>query len=62
MTPVDDFEHMAREARLVGYFGYGSLVNRRTLHPGVVAAWPARLSGWRRTWRARPDMGPTPLA
>tara|TARA_R110002020_G_scaffold86758_2_gene214206 strand:+ start:9302 stop:9967 length:666 start_codon:yes stop_codon:yes gene_type:complete len=61
MTPVDDFEHLARENRLVGYFGYGSLVNRRTLRTGVVAAWPARLRGWRRTWRARPDMGPTPL-
>ncbi len=44
---------------LVGYFGYGSLVNRRTLAAGVVAAIPARLNGWRRTWRPRPDMGPT---
>ncbi|MBC7283114.1 gamma-glutamylcyclotransferase family protein [Hoeflea sp.] len=62
MASVDDFEHLARANRLVGYFGYGSLVNRATLGPGVVAAWPARLRGWRRTWRARPDMGPTPLA
>lgn len=45
---------------LVGYFGYGSLVNRATLATGVVAAFPARLRGWRRTWRPRPDMGPTP--
>jgi hypothetical protein len=45
---------------LVGYFGYGSLVNRATLATGVVAAFPARLNGWRRSWRPRPDMGPTP--
>ncbi|WP_394689080.1 gamma-glutamylcyclotransferase family protein [Hoeflea sp.] len=46
--------------RLVGYFGYGSLVNRATLRPGIVGAHRARLKGWRRTWRPRPDMGPTP--
>lgn len=49
---------------LVGYFGYGSLVNRNTLTTGHVAAHRARLKGWRRTWRPRPDMGgdtgPTP--
>lgn len=45
---------------LVGYFGYGSLVNRGTLAAGVVAAIPARLNGWRRSWRPRPDLGPTP--
>lgn len=50
----------ARPGELVGYFGYGSLVNRATLAAGVVAAIPARLAGWRRTWRPRPDMGPTP--
>jgi hypothetical protein len=43
---------------LVGYFGYGSLVNRATIATGVIAAHPARLKGWHRTWRARPDMGP----
>ncbi|MXQ09086.1 gamma-glutamylcyclotransferase [Alphaproteobacteria bacterium GH1-50] len=31
------------------FFGYGSLVNRRT-HDYAVAA-PARITGWRRTWR-----------
>ncbi len=46
----------ARE--LVGYFGYGSLVNRATLTTGHVQAHRARLKGWRRTWRPRPDMGP----
>ena len=35
------------------FFGYGSLVNRRTHdHAG---AFPARLSGWRRAWRATPE-------
>ena len=42
---------------LVGYFGYGSLVNRNTLTTGHVEAHRARLKGWRRTWRPRPDMG-----
>ena len=50
----------AGPGELVGYFGYGSLVNRATLATGVVAAFPARLEGWGRTWRPRPDMGPTP--
>lgn len=45
---------------LVGYFGYGSLVNRATLLSQAVAVFPARLKGWGRTWRPRPDMGPTP--
>jgi hypothetical protein len=46
---------------IVAYFGYGSLVNRATLRTRVVDAVPARLSGWRRCWRSRPDApGPTP--
>lgn len=53
-------ERPARGVQLVGYFGYGSLVNRATLRPGIVGAHRARLKGWRRTWRPRPDMGPTP--
>lgn len=32
-------------------FGYGSLVNRRTLPPHLSAV-PATLKGWRRAWRA----------
>ena len=55
-----DFRQRAGAGELVGYFGYGSLVNRATLRTEVVAAWPARLKGWHRTWRARPDMGATP--
>ena len=38
---------------LVGYFGYGSLVNRRTLTTDYVACMPAKLKGWRRHWQAR---------
>lgn len=34
------------------FFGYGSLVNRRT--HDYANAQPARLSGWRRAWRASP--------
>lgn len=55
-----DTEHLAAGRQLVGYFGYGSLVNRATLRTGVVGAHRARLKGWRRTWRPRPVMGPTP--
>lgn len=35
-------------------FGYGSLVNLDTLRTPFLAAWPARLKGWRRAWLARP--------
>jgi hypothetical protein len=31
------------------FFGYGSLVNRRT--HGFSQAYPARITGWRRAWR-----------
>lgn len=65
MPSIAEFEQMARSHRLVGYFGYGSLVNRGTLTTRIAAAWPARLKGWRRTWRARPEIGllapPAPL-
>lgn len=39
----------------IAYFGYGSLVNRATLRTHVLDAMPARLSGWRRCWRTRPN-------
>lgn len=38
---------------LVGYFGYGSLVNRETLRTEFVSCRPARLRGWRRRWQSR---------
>ena len=53
---AEDLALLARSTDLVGYFGYGSLVNRATLTTKVVAAIPARLGGWRRIWRRRPVM------
>lgn len=39
--------------KMVGYFGYGSLVNRGTLKTKYVATIPAHLKGWRRHWQSR---------
>ena len=45
--------------RLIGYFGYGSLVNAATLRTPHVAAHRATLRGWRRRWLSRPSgVGP----
>lgn len=52
----------ATQGELVAYFGYGSLVNRATLRTEIVSAVPARLNGWRRRWRPRPDMPGFPAA
>ncbi|MEM7216266.1 MAG: gamma-glutamylcyclotransferase family protein [Pseudomonadota bacterium] len=38
---------------LVGYFGFGSLVNKHTLRTSYVDIVPATLKGWRRHWQAR---------
>jgi hypothetical protein len=51
-----------REEAFVAYFGYGSLVNRATLRTDIVEIVPARLLGWRRCWRPRPDMPGFPAA
>jgi hypothetical protein len=51
-----------REEAFVAYFGYGSLVNRATLRTDIVDIVPARLVGWRRIWRPRPDMPGFPAA
>lgn len=59
---MPDIEALARSGGLVAYFGYGSLVNRNTLRTSIVHAVPARLHGWRRLWRARPDMPGFPAA
>ena len=50
------------EGDVVAYFGYGSLVCRATHRTAIVAAVPARLKGWRRIWRPRPDMPGFPAA
>lgn len=57
-----DLHTLARAGELVAYFGYGSLVNRATHRTEIVHAVPARLIGWRRYWRPRPDMPGFPAA
>ena len=37
---------------LIGYFGFGSLVNRHTLQTDYVSIIPATLKGWSRHWQA----------
>ena len=37
------------------YFGFGSLVNRKTLPSDIVTAIPATLNGWKRHWQYRPS-------
>lgn len=43
--------------KMIGYFGYGSLVNRKTLRTSYVDAARGELKGFRREWRIR---GETP--
>lgn len=50
------------DSELFAYFGYGSLVNRRTLNPDIVGAFPATLKGWRRHWQSRDCDGETGIA
>jgi hypothetical protein len=59
---MGNIEALAKSGGLVAYFGYGSLVNRNTLRTNIVHTMPARLHGWRRLWRARPDMPGFPAA
>lgn len=47
---------------VIAYFGYGSLVCRATHRTTILDAVPARLNGWRRHWRPRPDMPGFPAA
>lgn len=47
---------------VIAYFGYGSLINRATHRTEIVTCGPARLRGWRRYWRPRPDMPGFPAA
>ena len=49
-------QRLAAAGELIAYFGYGSLVNRATHRTQIVHAVPARLAGWRRMWRMRPDL------
>jgi len=43
----------AQSRELVGYFGFGSLVNKKTLRTSYIGVVPASLKGWRRHWQAR---------
>lgn len=40
----------SKQGPIVGYFGYGSLVNKNTLRTEYIATVPATLNGWQRTW------------
>lgn len=45
----------AGSGNLVGYFGFGSLVNRHTLRTSYHDIVEATLLGWQRHWQARTD-------
>ncbi|MDJ0614842.1 MAG: gamma-glutamylcyclotransferase [Rhizobiaceae bacterium] len=51
-----------QSSELVGYFGFGSLVNKDTLRTSYVDVVPARLKGWRRHWQARTETLPQKVA
>lgn len=53
MMETRELQELAEEGQLVAYFGYGSLVNRRTLRTAFLGASAARVTGWRRCWRPR---------
>ena len=48
-----DLERLAREGRVIAYFGYGSLVNKRTLRTKFLGIRRAEVLGWRRAWLPR---------
>ncbi|ALN73105.1 MULTISPECIES: gamma-glutamylcyclotransferase family protein [unclassified Aureimonas] len=48
-----DLERLAREGRVIAYFGYGSLVNKRTLRTKFLGIRRAEVRGWRRAWLPR---------
>lgn len=52
-----DLLPLAREGRVVAYFGYGSLVNRATLRTKFLAIRRAEVTGWRRFWLPRRGAG-----
>ncbi|MEN3791803.1 gamma-glutamylcyclotransferase family protein [Fulvimarina sp. MAC3] len=48
-----DLETLAAEGKVIAYFGYGSLVNRRTLRTQFLAIRRAEARGWQRFWQPR---------
>ncbi|MEM0899899.1 MAG: gamma-glutamylcyclotransferase family protein [Pseudomonadota bacterium] len=59
---TDELLELAHRGELIAYFGYGSLVNPFTHRTDILTYQKATLKGWRRTWQARPDMHPDPIA
>lgn len=53
---------VAADGEVIAYFGYGSLVNPNTHRTNIIDYERATLSGFRRTWQARPDDGDYPIA
>ena len=50
-----DLIDLAASGHVVAYFGYGSLVNRRTLRTKFLGIRRARVDGWRRLWLPRTE-------
>ncbi|MBP0615913.1 gamma-glutamylcyclotransferase family protein [Jiella mangrovi] len=50
-----DLADLAAEGRVVAYFGYGSLVNPRTLRTKFLGIRRAQAAGWRRVWLPRSE-------
>ena len=59
---LDELKQLANEGGLIAYFGYGSLVNPHTHRTNVLHYERAQLSGFARTWQARPDQADLPIA
>lgn len=57
-----DLAALIGEGRIVAYFGYGSLVNRRTLRTRFLGIRRAEVTGWRRFWLPRPQPVPALLS
>lgn len=57
-----DLAALIGEGRVVAYFGYGSLVNRRTLRTRFLGIRRAEATGWRRFWLPRPQPVPALLS
>lgn len=58
----DAFAQLADQGRLIAYFGYGSLVNPFTHRTEIITYGKARLHGWHRRWRGRPEQDWNPVA
>ncbi|KAA0970593.1 gamma-glutamylcyclotransferase [Aureimonas fodinaquatilis] len=57
-----DLQRLIAEGQVVSYFGYGSLVNKRTLRTRFLAIRRAEITGWQRFWIPRPHPMPALLS